>query len=247
MIASIVVAVAVAIATPTPAPAAVPAASPAPARPAGAPLREVVYNVTTLLRFDDITESFGGGPNAVPPASTSSVENHGTVTVDVMGKNADGTLYITILGLWKQHLRLVPTKASVSPDGTVALDPSDIDELALELLPYFGTHFMPDGPLDTSTKWTLSSNGNKSSIVINYAVANVKDKTITIHKTATIKALGSESIDGTVVYLPSMLVPITGEIKKRMTEMYSDGQSQGSLNIRFDRISDTFESSPPTH
>jgi hypothetical protein len=177
----------------------------------------------------------------VPPASSSSVENHGTVTVDVMGKNADGTLYVTISGLWQNHLRPVPTKASVSPDGTVALDPSDIDEVALELLPYFGTHFIPDGPLNTTTKWVVSLSGDKTSIVINYAVADFKDKTITIQKTATVKALGSESIDGTIIYQQSMLAPISGEIKKRMTEAHSGGQTQGSLNIKFDLISDTFE------
>ncbi len=211
----------------------------------GAPAREVVYRVSTLLRLDDITETFGGGIDASPPASQDSVEDHGTVVVDIMGKLEDGDLIVRLSGQWTQHLRPIPINAIVTPDGTVELDPSALDDVALELLPYFAIRFAPAGTLDTSTHWTVDLTGDKTSIMTQYAVTATRGSTVTIHKTQTIKALGSETVDGTVVYDATLLAPISGEIKKRLTQTKTNGETTGSLNIRFDLMSDTFQKVKP--
>src|SRR5690348_6144743 len=138
-----------AAASATPAAAAVPAVS-------GAPAREVVYQVSTLLRLDDITESFGGGSGASAPASQESADDHGTITVDVMGKLADGELVVRMSSEWQARHRPVPVNALVMPDGTVKLDPSSIDDVALELLPYFALRFVPPGPIGVSTHWSIA-------------------------------------------------------------------------------------------
>ena len=207
----------------------------------GAPAREVVYKVSTLLRLDDITETFGGGIDASPPASQDSVEDHGTVVVDIMGKLADGDLIVRLTGRWTQRLRPVPINAIVTPNGTVELDPAALDDVALELLPYFAIAFAPAGTLDTSTHWTVDLAGDKTSISTQYAITAVNGSAVTIHKTQTIKALGSEAVDGTVVYDPTLLAPISGEIKKRLTQSKTNGETTGSFNIRFELVSDTYQ------
>jgi len=223
------------------------AAAVATAAPAasGAPAREVVYKVSTLLRLDDITETFGGGIEASPPASQDSVEDHGTVIVDIMGKLADGDLVVRMSGQWSQRLRAVPINAIVTPNGTVELDPSALDDVALELLPYFAIAFAPPGTLDTSTHWTVDLAGEKTSISTQYAITAVKGSTVTIHKTQTIKALGSETVEGTIVYDTTRLAPISGEVKKRLTQSKTNGETTGSLNIRFELVSDTFQKVNP--
>jgi hypothetical protein len=232
MIAAFLLASAVATAT------AAPAAS-------GVPAREIVYKVSTLLRLDDITETFGGGIDASPPASQDSVEDHGTVVVDIMGKLADGDLIVRMSGQWAQRLRAVPINALVTPNGTVELDPSVLDDVALELLPYFAIGFAPVGPLDTSTHWTVELLGEKTSIETQYAITAVKGSMVTIHKTQTIKALGSETVDGTVVYDVKLMAPLSGEVKKRLTQTRPNGETTGSFNIRFDLVSDTFQKVKP--
>jgi hypothetical protein len=228
MFAAIVLASAVATATAAPA-------------PSGAPAREVVYKVSTLLRLDDITETFGGGIDASPPASQDSVEDHGTVVVDIMGKLANGDLAIRMSGQWSQHLRAVPVNALVEPNGTVDMDPSSLDDVALELLPYFAPQFAPAGALDTSTHWSVDLAGDKTSIETQYAITAVSGTTVTIHKTQTVKALGSETVDGSIVYDATLLAPISGQVRKRLTQTYTNGETTGSLNIRFDLVSDTFQ------
>jgi len=211
----------------------------------GAPAREIVYKVSTLLRLDDITETFGGGIDASPPASQDSVEDHGTVIVDIMGKLANGDLAIRMSGQWSQRLRAVPINAFVEPNGTVDLDPSSVDDVALELLPYFALALTPAGLLDTSTHWSVVLAGDKTSIETLYAITAVNGTTVTIHKTQTVKALGSETVDGSVVYDSTLLAPISGEVRKRLTQTKTNGETTGSLNIRFELVSDTFQKTKP--
>lgn len=236
-----------AVPTATPQPAATTAAAPTAvpaAAPSGAPLREVVYKVTTVLRIDDITESFGGGSGAVPPVSSGSESTHGTVTVDVMTKFADGSLGIRLTEVWVLRHRAVSYSAVVTPNGTVELDLSAMDNIGLELLPYFGTHFVPTPPLDASSRWSVNLAGAKSSVETDYTVTAINGAVVTLHKQQVVKALGSESVDGSIVYEPLMLAPVSGYVRTRMTEMYANGQTTGTLELRFERESDTAK---PSH
>lgn len=233
-----------------------PAASPVPATASQAtpapvatqrPLREVVYDVTTNWRVDDITESYAGGADATEPGSTEYRNGQGTVTVDVFGRTADGSLIVMVTEAWKEPTKQLPFEGTIEPTGILNFDstgPAALDDIAGELLPYFGTQFAPPETLDTTTRWSIQGSSGKISAATEYQITAVSGDTVTVHKDQTIKAIGTITVDGSVVYEPSLLVPISGTVRKRSTQMYSDGQTTRTLVITFTRVSDTFASKP---
>jgi hypothetical protein len=227
-----------ALATPTPGPASVQSQA------LTAPLREVMYNVSTSLRIDDITDSFGGGEGAVPPASGDSSGDRETVTVDVMAKLDDGTLAIKVTELWRRGgARPSVLTGAVAPNGTVRFGASTINDVTRELLPYFGTGFTPDGTLALSKHWSLDQTFTNASVSTQYTVVAVNATTATIHKVQSIKSQANASVDGTIQYDLASLEPISGRVVKRMTVMFVDGQTAATLDLRFDRVSDTLSHS----
>ncbi|HET9342402.1 MAG TPA: hypothetical protein VFO25_05785 [Candidatus Eremiobacteraceae bacterium] len=228
----------------SPLPATASQASPAPVA-TQRPLREVVYDVTTNWRIDDITESYAGGADATDPGSTEYKNGQGTVTVDVFGQTADGSLIVTVTEAWKEPTKQLPLEATIQPSGNLNFDltgPTSLDNVGGELLPYFGTQFAPAGTLDTTTRWSIEGAAGKISTRTDYQITAVSGDTVTVHKDQTIKEIETITVDGSVVYEPSLLVPISGTVRKRSTEMYSDGQTTRTLVITFTRTSDTFAS-----
>jgi len=226
--------VAAALVAASPTPAAVPSDSLA------KPLRELVYDVSTSERVDDITESFGGGADAVPPSSTAVDQTHGTITVDVMAKFEDGVLGIKVSEQWKVPALPLHFNGAVAPDGTVEFPSATIDPATIELLPYLATHFAPDGALVVGGHWSVDKASGKTQVTTNYAVTAAGFDSVTIQKDTSIKALGSENVDGTIVYQPSLLVAISGKVRVRRTDMFADGQTTRTIDVDFTRVSDTF-------
>jgi hypothetical protein len=223
--------------------AASPTPTAAPAGPASAPLREVAYKVSTSERVDDITETFGGGPNAAPPASTLVGESHGVITVDVMAKFEDGVLGIKVSEQWKESPLPLHFTGAVEADGTVQFASATIDPATIELLPYLATSFAPAGAIAVGTHWSVDKVIGRSTVSTDYSATAVSGDSVTIHKDTKIKALGTETVTGTIVYEPSLLVATSGQIRVRRTDMFADGQSTHTIDISFERISDTFASS----
>ena len=221
--------------------AASPTPTSAPASPSTTPLREVVYKVMTSERIDDITESFGGGPAAKPPDSTDMGIGDGTVTVDVMAKFEDGVLGVKVTEKWKDSALPLHFTGAVAPDGTVEFPLNTIDPVTIELLPYFATHLAPDGALVSGVHWDVDKESGKTDVVTTYTVTAKTDNSVTLRKDTTIKALGSETVNGAIVYDPSLLVPISGQVRVRRTDMYSNGQATRTIDLKFVRQSDTFD------
>ena len=225
--------------------AALVAASPTPtASPtdqAARPVREVVYQVSTSERIDDITESYGGGASAVPPSSTRVDEDHGMVTVDVMAKFEDGVLGVKITEKWKTSPVPLHFTGAVAADGTVEFATTAINAATIELLPYFATRFVPDGVLSVGKQWPVDKADGKVSVVGDYSVTSMDADSVTIHKSLTIKALGAETVDGTIIYDPALLLATSGQLRVRRTDMFVDGQTMRTIDLHFDRVSDSFQ------
>jgi hypothetical protein len=215
----------------------------APAGPASTPLREIVYKVSTIDRIDDITESFGGGPNAVPPSSTLVGEGHVVVAVDVMAKFEDGLLGIKVSEQWKDSPLPLHFTGAVDADGTVQFASVTISPATIELLPFLATNFAPQGAIVVGTHWSVNKVIGNATVSTDYSVIAVGTDSFTIHKDAKIKALGSETVTGNIVYDPSLLVATSGKIRVRRTDMAADGQTTHTIDIDFQRISDTFADS----
>ena len=243
MLLAVILAAALDAATPT----AAPSSSPPSAR-AAQPLRVVVYDVVTNWRSDDITEMYAFAAGAHAPGSSAYRNRHGTVTIAVMGRTPDGSLAITESEDWIDESKLGATSAVVSPIGVVGFDPTlslPRQYILAELLPYFGTKFAPDGALDTTTAWTMESKQPGSTIATRYAITATSGIDVTVHKSENIKSIGSVAVDGSTLYEPSMLLPLSGNVTRRETAMYTDGQTGTTLNITFKLLSDSFRHAPP--
>lgn len=235
-------------ATPAPASTSAPAttAAPLPVQPdaLASPLREVVYNVSTSTLYDNITESYGGGENATAPSSTDIESRSGTVTVDVMAKFEDGVLGVQVLEHWKVPPLPQRFKGGVAPDGTVLFPAATIDPVTVELLPYFATQFVPPGNIAPGMHWSVVKTYEKSVVSTDYTVTAIGIASITIHKLTTIKSFGGETIDGTIAYNPSSFVPISGKLRVKRTDTLANGLVQQTLDLTFDRVSDTAVPAP---
>jgi RimJ/RimL family protein N-acetyltransferase len=194
--------------------------------------------------IDDVTESYGGGEGAFAPSSTGVVSRDGTITVDVMAKFEDGVLGIRIFELWKVPPLPQRFTGEVAPDGTVQFPRATIDPVTIELLPFFATHFVPPGRLAPGTHWSVVKTYDKSVVSTEYTVTAVGLTSITIHKLTTIKALGNETIDGTIAYDLSSSAPISGKLRVKRTDTFADGLTQETLDLTFDRQSDTASATP---
>jgi hypothetical protein len=204
------------------------------------PVRECVYKVSSLLRVDIVEESYGGGANAALPGSNASSEDDGTVTVDVMGKFQDGGLAIRLTERWRDDPVPHVFKGAVASDGTVAFPPTTINAVSRELLPYFATAFASSGPLVAGTHWTVQQTDGQLVATTDYSVTSATGGTLTIAKKQSNDAIEGVSISGSVVYDSTLLVPISGQLRKRTNEMESNGQATGTLDLRFDLVSDSF-------
>ena len=216
----------------SPQPSPVPSAS-------GAPLkvvREVVYDVTIRVRFDDITESYAGNPDSAPPADESSDETTGTVAVDVLAQDDTHALLIRLRSHWITGARAQVADAIVESDGTVALPAGDTPDILYELLPYFGVRFIPQGVPQSTASWSTNTGGAKTT----YTLKSSSGDAFTLEKSETIPGLHQQRLHGTVLYLTDLLVPDTGDIQSEMTQMRSDGQTHAVLTLQFRRLSDSF-------
>jgi hypothetical protein len=206
-----------------------------------APVRECVYKVSSLLRLDTIEESYGGGANAALPGATGSSEDDGTVTVDVMGKFLDGGLAIRVTEHWRGDPATHLFKGAVAPDGTVAFPSTTINAVTGELLPYFATAFASAGTLAAGTHWTVKQTDGQLVTTTDYTVTTANADTVTIAKKQSNDAIEGVSVTGSVVYDGALLVPISGQLRKRTSEMTSSGQTTDTLDVRFDLVSDSFQ------
>jgi hypothetical protein len=243
--------VAAALIAASPAPTAVPAATPTvaptevPSGPPTTPLREVVYRVSSSVRVDDISESYGGY-NASAPSSTGLESKSGVVTVDVMAKFENGDLGIRVAETWKEYIDSDVTprlpqrfSGAVTADGTVEFPLATIDPVTIELLLFFATRITPVGTLAPGTHWTVEKTYKNAVVTTDYSVTAVGQSSTTIHRVTKIQALGYESIDGMIAYDTTSFVPISGKIRMTRNDTFANGQSKQTLDMSFDLVSDT--------
>src|SRR6202022_2717759 len=98
-----------------------------------------------------------------------------------------------------------------------------------ELLQYFGPHFIPsDKTVDVGSGWSIRFNRGGNDIQTEFKVVKVEGDLITLHETQTAKFSANNAnatTDGTIVFKPSKLVPISGDIRKTLRRVTAEGGS----------------------
>jgi hypothetical protein len=223
---------------------AVPSApSTATPQPAG-PLREVVYKYSYDKYTSRQYEDFG-----IPPSVDQRLSGYsGTMTVDVTAVGADGSikLNVTESSANAQNLKK-PLVADiiVHPDGGLLISGGNYDDVMETLAPYFGTSYFGDRTFQEGETWEQDSSDNNVPYVTNFTIKKMDGDTATVYsvtKPKQGKVSGTFTIEITVVYKASLLVPLSLDMVIMSTGSLTDSTASAHTRYSFQRVSDTKDS-----
>jgi hypothetical protein len=201
-----------------------------PTASADAPLRTVIYKVSTQQENAAYIERYMAVDN-----QRAIFTDTGTTTVDVM-VNADAALGLRVTELTRSRGYPAQFLGNVATDGIVHFADDSIGDPTRELLPYFGVGFAAQRSLGVGETWQTSTG--------DVVVRKIDAGRVTLEITERFKVANSVSdvrAHGWVVYEPSLLVPISGDIVRRRMELHAEGAIELTELVHFERLSDTFE------
>ncbi|HEY5094778.1 MAG TPA: hypothetical protein VII69_06675 [Candidatus Eremiobacteraceae bacterium] len=196
--------------------------------PTPQPLREVVYHVSYVRH----TNSTAGNGDS----------DHGTVTVDVMAVSHNA-LGLKVTERWSKSPTALVALGTVEPTGSVVFAAGALKDVTYQLLPYFAPQLVPPQPLEPGVAWTVKDDRKTLTARTSYSVLSVQGTSVTISVKQTVAvhdATHSQiTSSGTVVYEPRLLVPLSGDITKRLSLQISGAPQTVLLSLHFARSSDT--------
>lgn len=194
------------------------------------PLREVVYHVSYIRRS---TSAVGSG-----------VTDHGTVTVDIMAVS-NNALGLKVTERWSKNPTSLVALGTVQPTGSLVFAPGALSDVTDQLLPYFAPQFVPPQPLLTGVTWNAKDARKDFTANTSYTVTAVQGTSVVIGARQTITVRDAThaqiSSNGSVVYEPRLLVPLSGDFTKHLTARVGGAAQSISLTLHFARSSDTRE------
>ncbi|HLJ84006.1 MAG TPA: hypothetical protein VKT51_07550 [Candidatus Eremiobacteraceae bacterium] len=200
--------------------------------PAGqsAALREVVFDVS-------YARSVGG-------AETTGSRDHGTVTVDVMAVR-NNALGVKITQRWTRNPTALVALGTIEPAGQLDFAPGALSDAAVQLLPFFAPLFAPQTLGSVGVAWTVTEHRPPLDARTRYAVTGIQGMAVTIKIVQSISISDAThariSASGAVVYEPHLLVPLSGDITRKLTATVGTPAKTITLQLHFARSSDTRE------
>lgn len=196
--------------------------------PTPQPLREVVYHVS-YVRHTNASAGDGDG-------------DHGTVTVDVMAVSHNA-LGLKVTERFSKSPKALVALGTVEPTGNVVFAAGALTDVTYQLLPYFAPQLAPPQPLEPGVAWSVKDDRKALTAKTSYSVMSVQGTSVTIGVKQTVAvhdATHSQiTSSGTVVYEPRLLVPLSGDITKRLSLKLNGAAQTVMLSLHFARSSDT--------
>ncbi|HTW83785.1 MAG TPA: hypothetical protein VMD91_06950 [Candidatus Sulfotelmatobacter sp.] len=191
------------LAAPAAALACVLTAAPCAAAGATKPLRTLVYDLhyTAFNRSNEQTSGFTGGGGGAGTGGgdverTSDIDDHGTLTIDVIAATQDGGLVVdtTYSGQNSMQPKL---RVAIFSDGRLGMDPAALPSVAtLYLAPLLARGLVAGRNLDTGVTWTEPAQpGVKGDW--NYKVTGIDGDVATLEVDATRSVAGPRGFDET--------------------------------------------------
>lgn len=199
-------------------------------------LRQVVYNVTIGETSTAAATQYEGHSS-----SGRSATDRGTVTVDIMAV-ANDNLGIEVTELMNKKGSPYTFKGAVTPDGTVLFEAASIEDVTRELLQYFGTHFVPPDKVNVGQSWTINYDRNGTQVQTQFTITKIDGDLMTLHELQKAKFQTyneTATTEGTIVLKPSVLVPVSGDVHKRLEGSGLETQRTQELTLHFERASDS--------
>jgi hypothetical protein len=195
-----------------------------------APLREVVFNVSYERR--------------VGASATTISRDHGTVTVDVMAVH-NNALGVKISERWTRSPATIVALGTIEPSGQLDFAPGALSDTTIQLLPFFAPLFAPQELGAVGVAWTVTEQKPPLDAHTRYSVTKIQGTAVSIKVAQRISISDAThaqiSASGAVVYEPHLLVPLSGDITRKLTATVGASAETISLQLHFARASDTRE------
>jgi hypothetical protein len=232
---------------------------------------ELIYNFTYSATQDvtardaasDVEPSAAGGnaPSGINNAQTPMVNGNsvsgmsnyggtltdkGTITVDIVKKQPDGTMAVMISEQGENVRRAPPAECVVGDDTHVICDPNKtVYTEEYTILRFLGANFVDPKELDASKHWSIAQiSGDGTDVHADYSINRNNSGMMQIGEKRTVKELGAghltTNIEANIGYDLSRLVPTSvQEYATQHADAGLKGNSSTTYQTTLNLVSDT--------
>jgi hypothetical protein len=220
------------------------------------PLREVVYKVSFTRLLDSNQETYGGeiidamGKVSMSPPFNSKrgiATDSGTISIDVMQVAGD-VLGIRLTEHWDGTTPSSTYLGNVGADGSVNFTDPQVSDTSRSVLSFFSPGFLGGRDVDKGVTWTRTASAQGLDVSSTFTIGDVVGTVADIDEMTIIKSHSVRSMDtimtGSIMYKPTMLVPISGKIESRANRSDAETTTDVATVIHFERVSDSLDTNP---
>jgi hypothetical protein len=191
------------------------------------------------------TGTLQGGTNGISHYG-GTLNDKGTMTVDIVKKQPDGTLVVMISEQGENVRRAPPAECVVYGNTHVICDPNKtVYTEEYTLLRFLGANFVDPSQLDASKHWQVVENsGDGLSVHADYTINSNANGMMQIGESRTVKAVGSghltTNVESKIGYDFSRLVPTSiEEYATQHTDAGLKGNGTSTYQTTLSLVSDT--------
>ena len=236
--------------------------------PAGTLVYHFTYSATQNISsrdsanpVQDVTLSTGGGPNASNPGGPgatlsgspgSGASNYGgtltdkgTMTVNIVKKQADGALVVMISEQGESIRRASPAECVVYGNTNVICDPNKtVYSEEYTLLRFLAGNFVDPSQLDSNKHWQIVQDVNSDHVTSDYVIDSNNNGMMNIGEKRTIRQMGvghlKTDIDTKIGYDFTRTVPTSiDEYAQQYTDAGIKGSQRTIYQTTLQLVSDT--------
>lgn len=174
-----------------------------------------------------------------------SLTDKGTMTVDIVSKQPDGGLVVTISEQGESVRRAPPATCVVYGNTTVDCDPNKtVYTEEYSLLRFLGSNFVDPSELDAKKHWAITQNGDNISVRADYTVNSDNGGMMQISENRQIEHVGSgkltTNVESKIGYDFSRAVPTSiDEYVTQRTDSGISGTSTTTYQTTLQLVSST--------
>ena len=181
-----------------------------------------------------------GGGNAFANAGSGTshyqgaLNDKGTMTVDILGKQSDGGLIVSISEAGQQTRRAPPATCVVFGNTRVICDPNKtVYSEEYTLLRFLGQNFVDPANIDAKRHWQITQDSPNMNITADYVIGPTTSSDVQVSEARKIRQSGGGSlttdIQTKIGYDMSRTVPTT--VEEYVTQRHDNGVAGTSTTI----------------
>jgi hypothetical protein len=175
-----------------------------------------------------------------------SLSDQGTMTVNIISKQPDGGIVVSISEAGDNIRRAPAATCVVYGNTTVMCDPNKtVYTEEYTLLRFLGANFVDPNQLDAKKHWSIAQKGNDIDVTADYTIDADQNGVMQIGETRTIKDLGvghlTTDVETQIGYDVSRSVPVS---VKEYAQQYTDAGINGTSRTTYQTTLRLLSSAP---